>query len=201
MPWDPQVLSWTSTGETRDEKIWHFKKLCVYDSLQCKLQNMRLLHQESLETIVIFQSAFKCLHKIGLPYISLCNYLFSLFAPHLFFLWPVFLLPKLISLFFLTKNYKSVPFLGVLIAIRLFQFFGEKRKFSMRFPSNAVLLSLIALNMIIRIYTVVLTFFGFCPHNSWMHLNIHKQNTHMHTWGKCKHNNDFRIKIIFLFSA
>lgn len=153
--------------------------LLVSKSLQCKLQNVRLLHQESLETTVIFQSAFNCFHKVGLPYISLCNYFFCLFAPQLFFLWPVVLFPKLISLFFLTKKkktVKNVSFLALLIARKLSQYCDIQIS-SMRFPTYAVLLSLMVLNIIIRTYTVLLIFFGFCPYNSWLHLHTRTQRT------------------------
>lgn len=78
--------NWTSTREIRDENWWHFKMQHVSESLQCQLQNVRLLYQESLETIVIFQSAFKSFHKIDLTYIALCNYSFCLFAPYTFLL-------------------------------------------------------------------------------------------------------------------
>lgn len=141
------MFSWTSTREIRDEKRWHFKMLPVSESLQCKLLDVRLLHQESLETNVIFRSAFKCFHRIGLPCISLCNY-FCLFAPHLFFLWPVFSLPKLISLFFLTrkKNCKTVSFFWASYCQKTFSLLWHKNKFSMRFLTYAVLLSLMVLN-------------------------------------------------------
>lgn len=75
----PQMLCWTPL-ESKDEKWWHFKALHISESLQSKLPNVRLLHQESFETAVIFQSALKCFYKIGSPYISLLNYFAALIS-------------------------------------------------------------------------------------------------------------------------
>lgn len=137
----------------------------------CTNHRMRLFHQEALETIVILQSAFKCIHKIG---ISLCNSSFCLFAPYLFFLWPLFLLAKLISFFFLTKKKIKTLFffpLRLLIARKIFQFYDIKVSFNnVRFPTYSVLHSPMLLNIAIKVYTVHFTFFSFCPDNSWLHL-------------------------------
>lgn len=63
------------------------------------------------------------------------------------------------------KNCKNVSFLALLIARKLSQYCDIQIS-SMRFPTYAVLLSLMVLNIIIRTYTVLLIFFGFCPYNS-----------------------------------
>lgn len=178
MLWDPQVLSWTSTGEFRDEERWHFKSLLVFENLQCKLPTMRLLHEESLETIVIFQSVFKFFQKIGLPGISLCNYSFCLFAPYLFFLWPVLSLPKLISHFFLRENKtcKTVSFLGLLVS-KTCSVLWHENKFSSRFSTFAILLSFMVLNIIRRLYTVLLTIWS-CAHKTHDYMYTCINRTH-----------------------